>query len=269
MADSVIISGGGSLARPAPSEMFATPPVTQGVNSSTGISVVGINAQGEAPFWQAVALTAPYDVTLPVAAFRSSSAFKDGQRLTVINASAAAITLPANALYTGSLPEILDSKQMIELFYKAPHGWLPLDDDFFALPIVWTDGNPADTGRQRMKATEKGLRLRNGNIGDPSARLHTTSMAAAGKRVGADYTIGYEDFTVLLDDPNLGTFSLPNPTTCPDRILNLGSLKSILKFTVIGGSKVRQGNADLLQIPAGSVAQLQAIQGVWYRIGGL
>lgn len=269
MSDSVILSGGGSLARPAPSEMFASPPVTQGVNSTNGISVVGVDAQGEAPFWQTVALTTPYDVTLPVAAIVSTAAFKDGQRLTIVNTSAFAITIPANALYPGSLPEILDSKQMIELFYKTPHGWLPLDDDFFALPIVWTDGNPSDTSRQRMKATDKGLRLRNGNINDPSARLHTTSTAAAGKRVGSNYTIGYEDSTVLLDDQNPGTFTLPNPTTCPDRILHLGTIKSVLSFTVTGGSKVRQGHSDLSQIQPGSVAQLHSIQGVWYRIGGL
>lgn len=264
-------SKGGALVSAAPADL-EIPQVQQTIATGQRVAVIGV-INGHAPEDQVIAINSTSAATLAAPAFNSQAPIKDGQRVTLINAGTFPIVIPANGFNPGSQSETLDPKQMIAAVFKVPIGWIPCDDDGAKMPLMLANQDLiADGAAQRMLVTDKGTRVRNGNISDPIARLQTTSFAAKSRKVGADTTIGYEDFTVILDDPVPGTFFLPDPKTCPDRLLNLVTLKSGLSLSVAGGSKVRAGNAEYLKVLAGGAALIQAIgtstDATWYRVGG-
>lgn len=275
MPGSLIISGSASFSKTTPSALLAAAPLAQVVTPTVGISCQGASSGGDAPYWQSVAISATSSVILPTNAIVSGSPFRDGQRLTIINSGAHSITFPTGALNPGSQAETIEPKQCLELFFRAPIGWLPMDDDNgVSMPLMLANQNDiANPSAQRAFFSDKGLRLRNGTIPEPVARLQTTSLAARGRRVGSGTNISYEDFTVILDDGQPGTFILPDPKTCPDRILNLVAMRSVINLSIMGGSKAKKGTADYLLIPAGGVALLQSIgdssNAHWYWVGGL
>jgi hypothetical protein len=274
MSGSIIVSGAASFSKTAPSGLMASSPVAQTVSNTISISCQGTKPGGDAPYWQTIAISATAPTTLPANSITGASPFRDGQRLTVLNAGAQPITIPANGLNPGSQVETIEPKQMIELMFKTPIGWLPLDDDAgFKMPVMFANQDLiADGASQRMLVTDKGTRVRNGNLTEPVARLQTTSFAARSRKVGAGTNITYEDFTVILDDTQPGTFILPDPKTCVDRCLNLVTLKSAIVLSIVGGTKARAGNADYLQVPAGGAAMLQSVgdstSAQWFRVGG-
>jgi hypothetical protein len=264
-------SKGGSLVSAAPADL-EIPQLQQTLAAGQRIAVIGV-VDGHAPAEQTIAITSTTPVTLGTPAFNSQAPIKDGQRATVVNVGAHPITIPANGFNTGSQQEVLAPRQMIEAIFKVPVGWIPMADEGDRIPVMWANqGLTGDAASQRMYATDKGLRVRNGTLTDPIARLQTTSMAMKSRRVGSGTNIDYEDFTVILDDSSPGAFALPAPTSCPDRLLNLVALRSVITLTVSGGSKVRAGNADYLQIPSGQAAMLQSVgnstAATWYRVGG-
>jgi hypothetical protein len=272
MAGSITYSSkGGSLVSTAPANL-EIPQTAQSIAASQRIAVIG-TVDGKAPMEQTIALTSVSAITLAAPSFSSQAPIKDGQRLTVVNVGAFPIVIPQNGFNTGSQPETLESRQMIQAIFKTPIGWVPCDDDGDQMPVMWANnGLKTDPASQRMYASEKGLRVRNGTLTDPIARLQTTSLAVRSRKVGAGTTIGYEDFTVILDDGAPGVFALPDPKTCPDRLLNLIAIRSVIQLSIAGGTKARSGNADYLQIPSGSVAMLQSVGDTtfaqWYRVGG-
>jgi hypothetical protein len=272
MAGSITYSSkGGSLVSATPTNL-EIPQTAQTIAASQRIAVIG-TVDGKAPMEQTIAITSASAVTLAAPALSSQAPIKDGQRATVVNVGPFPIVIPLNGFNTGSQPETLEPRQMIQVIFKTPIGWIPCDDDGDQMPVMWANqGLKADPASQRMYASDKGLRLRNGTLTDPITRLQTTSFGAKQRKVGAGTSIGYEDFTVILDDTQPGVFSLPDPKTCPDRLLNLVAIKSVIQLSIAGGTKARSGNADYLQIPAGSAAMLQSVGDAtfaqWYRVGG-
>lgn len=264
-------SKGGALVSEAPADL-EIPQVQQTVAAGQRVAVIGV-INGQAPSEQVIAINSTSAVTLAAPAFNSQSPLKDGQRVTVVNAGTSAITIPLNGFNTGSQVEILEPKQMIEAVFKVPIGWIPCDDDAgVKMPVMFANQDMVGDGpSQRTLITDKGLRCRNGYLTPPIARIQTTSFAVKARRVGSGTTIDYEDHTVLLDDAQPGTFFIPDPKTCPDRVLRLGTTKSVLSFSVTGGSKVRAGNADLIQVTPGSGVLIQSIgnstEATWYKVG--
>jgi hypothetical protein len=264
-------SKGGALVSAAPADL-EIPQVQQTVTAGQRVAVIGV-INGHAPADQVIAINSTSAVTLGAPAFNSQAPVKDGQRVTLVNTGSFPITIPVNGFNAGSQPETLDAKQMIEAVFKVPIGWIPCDDDAgVKMPLMLANGDMiADVQAQRTLITDKGLRCRNGNLTPPIARMQTTSFAVKARKVGSGTTIDYEDHTVLLDDGQPGTFFLPDPKTCPDRELRLGTTKSVLSFSVTGGSKVRAGNADLLQVTAGGGVLIQSIgsstDATWFKVG--
>jgi hypothetical protein len=264
-------SKGGALVSAAPADL-EIPQIQQTVTSGQRVAVIGV-INGHAPAEQVIAINSTNSVTLAAPAFNSQAPLKDGQRVTLVNTGSFPITIPVNGFNTGSQPETLEAKQMVEAVFKVPIGWIPCDDDAgVKMPLMLANQDLiTDGSSQRTLITDKGLRCRNGNLTPPIARMQTTSFAVKARKVGAGTTIDYEDHTVLLDDTQPGTFVIPDPKTCPDRQLRLGTTKSVLSFSVTGGSKVRAGNADLLQVTAGGGALIQSIgnstDATWYKVG--
>jgi hypothetical protein len=264
-------SKGGALVSAAPADL-EIPQVQQTVSAGQRVAVIGV-IDGHAPEEQVIAINSTSAVTLGAPAFNSQAPIKDGQRVTLVNTGAFPIVIPVNGFNSGSQPETLDPKQMIEAVFKVPIGWIPCDDDGARMPLMLANQDMVSDGpSQRTLITDKGLRCRNGNLTPPIARMQTTSFAVKSRKVGSSTTIDYEDHTVLLDDLQPGTFFLPDPTTCPDRMLRLGTTQSVLSFSVTGGSKVRAGNADLLQVTAGGGVLIQSIgsntAATWFKVGG-
>lgn len=270
MAGSVIHSGGGGVVRTVSADISAIPPKEQYVNGQSQITVLGAKADGNAPARQVIALRCNNPVTLPVQLIVSTTPFKDGQELVLLNSCPNAITFPPNAFNPGSNAEVLDARQMIQLIYRPAYGWLPMDDDQGdRLPLGWYDGDPTWADNCKLKATALGLALAQKNAKDPTSRLQTTSFAPAAKTVGASYVLTYEDHTVTLTGSTPGTFTLPNPTTCAGRIICLISEVPPITIAITGGGSVRVGgNGTISSIPGGGGLTVQAINGLWRKIGG-
>jgi hypothetical protein len=265
-------SKGGALVSAAPADL-EIPQVQQTVTAGQRVAVIGV-INGHAPAEQVIAINSTSAVTLAAPAFNSQAPLKDGQRVTLVNMGSFPITIPLNGFNTGSQAETLESHQMIQAVFKVPIGWIPCDDDAgVKMPLMLANLDAITDGpSQRMLVTDSGTRVKNGNLTAPIARLQTTSFAAKSRRVGSGTNIGYEDFTVILDDGQPGTFILPDPKACVDRCLNLVALRSVISLSIVGGTKARAGNADYLQIPAGGAAILQAVGdstfAQWFRVGG-
>jgi hypothetical protein len=270
MPGSTVFSGGGGMTQSAPTKLLAMPPAKQTVTATIGVSVSGVNAQGDAPFWQTIAISAAAATTLPSSAISSSTPFKTGQRLTLINEGIHPITIPENGFGSGYLAETIEPRHMVELFYNGS-GWVQLDDDAGAdsLPKTWRSNPWPDGDRGTM--TESGFRLRSSNSSTkaPVARMDVTSIALKSTTPGSPYVVGYEDYTVMGNGGTPVPVTLPDPLLFPNRILVLISEIAAMPITVTGGGGVRVGQSQILNsVPAAGGMTIQSINGSWRKIAG-
>ena len=254
-------SRGGKLAATA----VATPQLTQTLVSGDKITVLG----HEFPEHQVVGVKSTTALTLPAPSITCATPLKEGQCVTIVNMGSMNITFPLNAFNTGSQPEVLSPKQMIQLIWKIPVGWIPMDDDAASdqLPLTLWNGANTMPANGRMLLHEKGMVLAKGALPlEPIARLQTSSIATKLRTTGSNYTFDTEDHTVVLMGGS-STFTLPNPTTCPGRELRIISEMAVIPLVVTGGSQVRTGqSAVITSVLAGKGLTIQSTGLQWRKV---
>lgn len=257
-------SRGGRLATQA-TEAIETPQLTQTLISGDKVTVLGY----EAPEHQVIGIQSAIALTIPAPSIACATPLKDGQVVTIVNMGTTNITFPANAFNTGSQPEILLPQQMIQLIWKMPFGWIPMDDDAATdqLPVTLWNGSNTIPANGRVLITEKGMVLQKGNLpAAPIARLQTSSFACGVKTIGGNYTITDEDYTIYLAG-GTATVTLPNPTTCPGRELRFISELAAIPLIVTGGSQVRFGHQGVItSVAAGKGLTVQSLNGQWRKV---
>lgn len=246
-------------------EAIATPQLTQTLAQGDKVNVLG----QESPEIQVIGVQASTALTIPAPSIACATSLTDGQCVTIVNLGSTNITFPENAFNTGSQPEMLLPKQMLQLIWKPPIGWIPMDDDSASdqLPVTLWKGSSTIPANGRVLLHDKGMVLRKGNLpAEPIARLQTTSIATAVKVTGAHYTITDEDHTVYLPG-GAATFTLPNPAACPGRELRFISELATITLVVTGGSQVRFGHQGVItSVAAGKGLTVQSINNQWRKV---
>ncbi len=262
-------SKGGAIVRQTP-EGFETPITTQTLTAGQKITAIGVNADGKAPQEQIIAIQSSSAITLPLPLF-SPAVFKQGQTISILNMGIYPITFPATAFNATSKAEVLECAEMLTLIFMPQIGWIPCDDDGDSnkLPKSFWNGSDTLPANGRYLFHEKGLVLKRGNLPtEPTSRLETTSFAPGAKIVGSSYTLTAEEHTVMLGGGGPGTFTIPNPTTCPGREYRLLSEMAVITLVVSGGSRVTTGqNTQINTIAAGKGLVIHSMNGVWRKVG--
>lgn len=257
-------SRGGKLASQA-AEAVATPQLNQTLVSGDKINVLGY----QSPEHQVIGVKATTALTLPSPSIACATPLKEGQCVTIVNMGSTNLTFPLNAFNTGSQPEVLSPQQMIQLIWKIPFGWIPLDDDAASdqLPLTLWNGSNTTPANGRVLIHEKGMVLAKGTLPtEPIARLQTSSIAMSMKTTGSNYTFTSEDHTVVLMGGS-STFTLPNPTTCPRRELRIISELAVIPLVVTGGSQVRTGQSSVItSVAAGKGLTIQSTGAQWRKV---
>lgn len=270
MAGSLTYSSkGGAIVSQTP-EGFETPIASQTLLPGQTIKAIGCDSDGKAPEEQIIAIQSNAALTLPVPIF-SAAVFKRGQTVQILNMGAYPILFPSGAFNPTSKAEVLECAEMLTITFMPQLGWIPYDDDAESnkLPKLLWNGSDALPANGRVLFHEKGLVLKKGNLpAEPTSRLETSSFAPGAKVFGANITLDSELHTVMLGGGNPATFTIPDPTTCPNREYRILSEMAIINLVIIGGSKVTTGqNTRITTIAAGKGLTIQSINGVWRKVG--